>query len=463
MNWMILGLVLAAQTEGWRAQPPPVPPAQPPVLPSFQRSTLDNGLQVYSARTFELPIASFTLVTRGGSAADPQGQAGLTALMVDVMQEGAGTLDALAFSDRVADFGASFGGGVGRDSSSLGISGLSRHAEDLMELLQMAVRNPRLDADAFSRRRDERRATLTRRRGSPQGIAFDAFAGLLYGPDHPYGHPPGGTLETLDGLTLQDVQTQHDRLVQPSTSALVVAGNLRHADVVRLAEAKFGDWRGTGAPLRIPAVEARARERIVVIDKPQAPQTMVVLGRPLPAKGHPDEVAISLLNEVYGGSFASRINLNLREDKGYTYGAGSQAAFRRGVGAFVAYGAIRSDVTGAALSEFMAELRGLSDRPATAPEVQRAKDGVVRALTGRFERASSVAGAATQLFLYDLPLDYFEGLGPRFSTESLDRVREARRPYFDPETMQVLLVGDADFILPQLELAGFTSIERRKP
>ncbi|MGF1511771.1 MAG: M16 family metallopeptidase [Myxococcota bacterium] len=466
MNALVLATlalaVSAPADEAWRAERPAVPPAEPPVLPEFQRSVLPNGLHVYSVELTNLPLVSFSLVTRGGAAADPQGKAGLTSLLYEVMQEGAGPYDALAFSDRVADFGASLGGGADRDSASLAVSGLARHAADLLNLLTLAAREPRLDEEGFQRRKEERIASLTRQLGSPQGIAFSEFAELLYGAQHPYGHPPSGTLETVSTLTLADVKAQHAKLMAPDASALVVAGALSHAEALALAEEKLGAWEGKGPSNPIPFVEASPREQIVLIDKP-GPQTMVVLGRPLPAKGHPDEFAIRLLNEVYGGTFSSRVNLNLREEKGYTYGAGSQVSFRRGVGGFVAYGAIRTDVTGAALVEFFGELKGLAERPATDDEIQRAKDGIVRSLTGRFETGGSVASAASALFLYDLKLDYFRDLGPRYEATPADAVRAAQSPYFESDAMKVLLVGDAAVIRPQLELAGFTSIHVRTP
>lgn len=453
----------AAADESWRATPPPVPPPQPAVLPSFEKSLLPNGLQVLSVRIDDSPILSLSVVSRGGSSADPSGKAGLTSLVYGMLDEGAGDLDALAFSDRVADLGATFGAGASRDGGSVNMTGLLRNADDMLELLRLAVMKPRFAPADFARNMDERRADLARRAGSPQALAFNAIGGLIYGKDHPLAHPPEGTLDSIEGIQLEDIERQHARLLTPRGSALVVVGDIEHAGAVAWAKRAFSAWSGqTKAPV-IPRVEPRPREAIVLIDKPDSAQTMIVLGRPLPPKGAPDETAIALANAVYGGSFSSRLNMNLREEKGYTYGASSQAIFRRGVGAFVAYSAVRADVTGLALLEFFNEMNAFTEEPVSVDELQRAKDGIVRGLTGQFETSSAVASAAESLFTQDLALDYFARIGPRYARAELGAVRAAREKYLQPEPIQVLLVGDAARIGPQLELAGFTEIELRKP
>jgi predicted Zn-dependent peptidase len=444
----------------WRNERPPVPDPEPPVLPAFERGRLDNGLSVYVTRVPGVPLVSFELVTLGGSALDPEGQAGLTSLTYALLEEGTTELDALAFSDRVADLGARFGASAGRDSGSLSIGGLSRHADALLELLAQVARSPRLSAEDFERARAETLASLERSLGSPQGLAFMVFPRLVYGPKHPFGHPPTGTPGSVSSLTVEQVRAQHATLFQPQRSALVATGDIDLETAMALAGAAFGDWKASGGDVAsVPAVEATPREAIHVVDRPDTPQTMVLFGRPIFEKGHPDEIPLTLGNEAWGGSFTSRLNMNLREEKGYTYGARSQVALRRGVGVFLAYAAVQTQYTGASVAEIFEELRDLASEPLSAEEVELAREGIVRSLTGQFQSTSAAASAAAGLFVNDLELDYFQTLGPRYAEADLDAIRAATQRYLDPEVMQVLLVGDLSEIRTQLEAEELGPIE----
>lgn len=455
-----LDLPAVPDSERWRADRPQVGPPPAPTLPTFTRQTLENGLTVLYAQVDAMPVVTFSLVTLGGATRDPAAQAGLTSLMYGMLEEGAGALDALAFSDRIADLGASFSAGSGRDRGSLTMTGLSRVAEPMMALLAQAAFQPRFAEKDFARRKAQTLASLERRRSSPQGIAFERIPALIYGAHHPYGHPPGGTPETVQKLTLEDVQAQYAKTLSPAHSALVVAGNISLDRAVALARSHLGAWKRPAEPLPdIPTLDAKPRTTIHLVDKPGAQQTMTVIGRPLFGRGHPDEIALKLANLVYGGSFSARLNMNLREAKGYTYGAHAQATYRRKVGVFVAYSALRSDVSGPGLSEFFQELKNLDGpRPATSAELTRAREGVIRGLPGQFESTGAVAGAAEELFVYDLPLDYYAALGKRYATADLESVRSAAKTYLRPELMQVLMVGDAKVVKPQLGKLGLGAV-----
>jgi zinc protease len=456
--------VAAPPSAAWRSERPPVPAAAPPVLPAFQRAELENGLQIYVTRVPELPLVSLSLVTRGGAARDPASQAGLTSITYRLLEEGTEDLDALAFSDRVADLGARFGSGADRDQGSVSIGGLSRHVDALIGLLADVVRRPRLAEDDLERVKAERLASIERSLSSPQGIAFMLIPSMIYGEDHPFGHPPTGTPASIEGIDLADVRRQHASLFRPDESALIAVGDVDLESMVARAQAAFGDWSAPGAsPAPIPPVDPRPRQRIRVVDRPGVAQTMVLAGRPLFARGHPDEQALTLGNEAWGGSFTSRLNMNLREDKGYTYGARSQVAFRQGVGVFIAYAAVQTEVTAASLAEVFREVGRLEDDPLTEVEIELARDGIVRSLTGQFQSTGAIAGAASSLFVYDLGLDYFQTLGPRYAQTSADAIRAAARRYIDGSVLQVLLVGDADRFEKEVEALDLGPVERIDP
>ncbi len=450
------------EATSWRAQRPKVGKPRAPSLPSFEKVVLDNGLTLLVSQVDAVPVVSFNLVTRGGATYDPKAKAGLTSLTYAMLEEGAGKLPALAFSDAIADLGASFGTGSGRDSGSVSISGLSKHADGMLQLLADAALRPKLQAPAFERRKSQMVATLLRKRGSPQGLAFEKIPALIYGADHPFGHPPGGTVESVQTLSHEDVKAHYAKVFGPKHSALIVAGNMSVAEAKAAADKHFGGWQTKAeAPPTIPAVQARVRTEIQLVDKPGAAQTMMVVGRPLFAKGHPQEDALKLANLVFGGTFGARLNMNLREAKGYTYGASSQASFRNGVGVFVAYSALRADVTGAGLKETIEELARMKSQPATAEELEDARSGLIRALPGDFEVSSAMASAAAGLFIYELPLDHFSKLADRYNAVSLEAVNAAATEYLDPSPMQILLVGDAASIAPQLEALRYGTVVQK--
>lgn len=443
---------LAAGVAPWRTERPKVPAAKAPTLPSFQKVVLKNGLTILVTEVDALPVVSFNLVTKGGATFESTDKAGLTSLTYDMLEEGAGSLGALEFSDAIADLGASFGAGSSRDSGSISASGLAVHADAMLGLVADAALRPKLDAQSFERRKAQTIATLVRRRGSPQGIAFEKVPAMIYGSKHPFGHPPTGTPESLAALTHEDVKKHYASIMGPKHSALIVAGSLSLDAAKALAEKHFGAWTSTAkAPPAVPGVQASARTEVHLIDKPGAPQTMMIVGRPMFAKGHADEDAMVLANLVFGGNFGARLNMNLREDKGYTYGASSQAAFRAGVGVFLVYTALRADVTGAGLKETIDELKRLQSKPPTDVELQAARSGLIRSLPGKFEVTSAIAGAAAGLFIHGLPLDHFAGVATRYQAVSLSDVQAMATKYLSPEPMQILLVGDASVIEPQIE------------
>ena len=451
------------QNEAWRTKRPKAGPQPTPVLPTFVRAKLDNGLTILVSTEDSLPLVSFRLVSRGGAALDPAGKAGLGAITYAMLQEGAGDLDFLAFSDRVADLGANFGASSGRDQGGVAVSGLARHAEAMLDLLAAAALRPKMSPNAFKRRQAQTLASLQRRRGSPHGLAMEAVPALIYGAEHPYGHSPSGTIQTVSSLKLEDIVAHHKRLLVPQHSALIATGAITLEEATEMAKARFGAWPKSDEPRApIPKVQAKERTKLVILHKDNAPQTSVFLGRPLFGRGHPDEEPTKVLNGVLGGNFSARLNMKIREEKGYAYGAYSQTAFRDQVGVLIAVADIRQDVTAPGLTTMIGEIKGLVDNPPKPDEVDLAKASVIRALPGSLDTTQAIASAASSLFVYDLPLDHYSKIGARYAAISLDAVRRAAQTYMSPKTMQILLVGDSNAILEPLKAAGFTEIEVRK-
>lgn len=448
----------------WRKDRPASGPEAELLLPTFERATLENGLDVLVAKERSLPLVAFVLVTRGGSATDPKGKAGLTTLAYQMLGEGAGPRDALQFSDAVADLGASFGSSADQDAGVVSISGLSRNRDAMLELLADAVLRPRLAQRDFDRIKTQSLANIQRRRGAPQGLAFEYVPAMIYGDAHPYGHPVGGTETSVGRLTSSDVKRHLSEVLVPSSTALIAVGDIDLAEAKAAAERAFGKWRGKKrSDTLAPAVAPRPRQTIKLVHKDNAPQTMLIVGRPIFGRGHEDEIPATVANEVLGGTFTSRLNMNLREDKGYTYGASTGLSARRGVGAFLGYTLVRQDATAASLKEVLGELERMQSMPATQEEVARAKAGIIRSLPGQFETTSAAAAASGEIFVYGLPLDHHRTRPDRIEGVTEAMVLEMAKKYFTEPTMQILLVGDSAAIEAQVAALDAGKVEIIRP
>lgn len=444
----------------WRKERPASGPEAELLLPTFERASLDNGLTVLVAKERSLPLVAFVLVTRGGGSTDPKGKAGLTTLAYQMLGEGAGPRDALQFSDAVADLGASFGSSADQDAGVVSISGLSRNRDALLDLLADAVLRPRLAQRDFDRIKTQSLANIQRRRGAPQGLAFEYVPAMIYGEQHPYGHPVGGTEGSVGRITSSDVKKHLSETLVPASTALIAVGDIDLEEAKAAAQRVFGKWRGRKRTDPVPpAVAPKARQLIKIVHKDNSPQTMLIVGRPIFGRGHEDEIPATVANEILGGTFTSRLNMNLREDKGYTYGASTGLSARRGVGAFLGYTLVRLDATGASLKETLDELGRMQTLPPTAEEVARAKAGIIRSLPGQFETTASAASASGEIFVYELPLDHHRTRPDRIQAVDEAAVLEVAKRYFTEPSMQILLVGESKEIEAQLNALGLGKTE----
>jgi predicted Zn-dependent peptidase len=441
----------AEDPESFRAKPPE--PGQPPelVLPTFQKATLDNGLTVLVSTRKELPLVYAGVTYSAGSAQDPKGKAGLAELTYRMLLEGAGGRDTVELDNAFADLGVSAGIGTDSDGAQVGVSVLTRNVDTALGLLSDVVQRPTFSPQAFERRKKQQLADLVRMLASPQLLAQQAYLTAVFGEGHPYGHLSEGTPDSVQALTLADVKSFYSRHAGPRAAALVLTGDITLEGAVALAKKHFGGWKGKATPPPPPAVPpAPPRQQVYVVPKPGLEQTVMLVGRPGIAAGHPDEHSLELATTVFGGFFGSRLNLNLREAKGYSYGAGASADARLGVGPLTSYTSVREDVTGPALSELMKELSGLKDRPITEQELEAAREGLIRGFPGAFETVEGLGGSVAALYLKRRPLDEFnrtvEGLRNATPAE-VQRVAEA---YLSPEAMQIILVGDPSTIQEQV-------------
>ncbi len=443
----------------WRKDMPKPGALSTAALPKAQTMKLDNGLTVYLVESHELPVVAGQLVVRSGSAADPLDKPGLAAYTAAMLDEGTSKRDALQIATELEAMGASLSSGSTVDGSFVSWRSLKQRAGTVAALASEIVLEPSFPTTDVERVRSERRTMLQQQKDNPFQTAFRVLYPAMYGADHPYGHVPLGTDEALAAISREDLVGFWRTSYAPQNAALVLAGDLTAAEAKDLATKSFGSWRGTATPTPRPAPGKPMAERVAIVDKSGAPQTAVAVAQFGVPRNDPDYERINVMNQILGGLFASRVNMNLREKHGYTYGAFSFQQDNRGAGPFIIGAQVRSDVTGPAIAEMFNEVKGMQNAPITETELNLAKESVSRSLPALFETTNSTVGTVGQLYLFELSPDYYSGLPARIANVSAAEVQDVAKKFLKPEQMKVIAVGDRALIEPQikeLNLGGIT-------
>ena len=447
--------------EPWRNTPPAAGAEIQAKLPSPKKLALPNGLTVYVVESHRLPVVSANLVLRSGSAADPTdlpGLAGYTAAMLD---EGTTKRDALALADQTHALGATLVTGSQPDGSSAGVRSLKQNAAAAIDILSDITLRPSFPDQEVERIRNDRLTTLMQQRDQPWPTGIRVMNACLFGPTHPYGHTQIGTQASIEKTKRDDLLKFYQSTYSPKNAALILVGDLTESEAKKLATDAFGAWKGTATAAPVPPTGTTVNSRIVIVDKPGSVQTVVLAGQLGVKRSDPDYEKLDLMNTVLGGLFSSRINLNLREDKGYSYGAFSFVGQNRGVGNFLAGASVRGDVTGPSVTEVLKEVTKIRDGGVTADELRMAKESTTRSLPANFETTFSTAGTLAGIYMYDLPLDYYQTLPSRLASITTDDVAAVAKKHLTPERMVVVTVGDRSKIEPQLAKLNLGSMAYR--
>jgi zinc protease len=323
------------------------------------------------------------------------------------------------------------------------------------------VLHPAFPTAEVERQRASRLGELAQLRDDPERVAAVAASGALYGARHPYGYGQLGTESAIRAATRDGLMDFWRRHYVPGNAALVVSGDITRAELKALAESKLLGWSKGEVQAVLPGAPATTRARLVMVDKPGAPQTALRVASIGSARKTPDYPAMQVMNAALGGLFSSRINLNLREDKGYSYGVFSAFRYDHTPGPFIIAGSVRTDATGAAVAEIFKEVRAMRAAPLPAAELAGARDSQVYSLPGQFETNSGIVGSLAETYVFDLPLDYWRGLPDQFRQVTAQQVQAAARKYLVPERMKVIAVGDKAKVLPQLKSLGLGQAEMR--
>jgi zinc protease len=445
--------------EPWRNQQPKPGPAKPLQLTTPTTATLPNGLTLILSEKHDVPIVAANLVFRGGSDSNPLDKPGLANFASAMLDEGTSTRNALAIADQLAQLGASLGTGSSMDSMTVSARSLSKNFPATLDLLADVALRPSFPADEIERQRAQRLGQLVQQRDNPAALVGTVAMQAVYGTNHPYGFAEIGTEASVKAMTRADMQAFWKERFVPNNAALVVAGDITMPELRAMAEKAFGAWeRGSpsrsqiGAPSMTPA-------RVVIVDKPGSPQTQLRVAGIGAERSSPDFRPLQVMNMALGGLFSSRINMNLREKNGYTYGASSQFTFRRAPGPFQVGAGVRTDVTAPAVGEVFKEVLRMAQGPMTPDELQRAKDSMSNSLPGAFESSANAVNNFSNVFVYDLGLDYYSRYAAQVNAVTVEQTSAVARKYLVTDKMVVIAVGDRSKIEVPLRELGLGPVE----
>jgi zinc protease len=447
------------QAQAWRKNPPQPGPQPKLTLPEPSTFTLANGLKVYLVESHNLPVMSASLVALAGSEGDSPKKPGVAGFAANMLTEGTANRTATQIADDTDQIGATLSKNAGNDNGFVRVSALSNVTDSALDLLADVSLHPSFSDKEIERIRKQRLTSLLQLKDQPVQVAISVAARALYGSDSPYGYRSVGTEAAIKATTREDLVSFWQERYTPANSALVFAGDLTEKQARELAEKYFGSWSSKGTVSQPPATPAPPTRHVILVDMPGAPQTAIFAAGIGVPRSSPDFAPLNVDNTMLGGLFSSRINMNLREQHGYTYGAFSTFQFMRGSGPFFAGASVRADVTGPAVRELFSELDRIRTSPLTSDELKMSKDFLMRSLPGGFETAEETTGKVSDLFTYQLPLDYYRAYPEKIDAVTSEQAASVALKYIHPENMILIAVGDKAKIQPEIERLNLGPIE----
>ena len=432
---------VAMADEPWRAKAPTPGPLPKFSLPVPEKAQLANGLTIYLVERHNLPLVAATLYTISGSELNPLDKPGLSGFTADMLTEGTAARSALRFAEDTDQIGATIATQAGYSSASVALSALSWNAGGGFDLLSDATLHPAFDAKEVERIRNQRVTAVLQENDEPFSLALRTANHVLF-PNSPYGFSVLGTEASNKSIKRDDLTAFWKQGYVPSNAVLAIAGDLNLAQAKELATKYFGAWSGNATSSQALVTPSPPAKSVALVDKPGAPQTALLLSSLGASRNTPDYVPLEVMNTALGGLFSSRINMNLREEHGYTYGAQSFFQYRRGVGPFFAGGAIRTDATAPATQELFKEVTRIREEELKPEELQKAKDSFSKTLVGLFETTRETASTIGQQFVFGLPIEYYRDLPAQIDKVTGGDTLRAAKQYLHPEATIVVGVGD---------------------
>jgi predicted Zn-dependent peptidase len=435
------------------------------VLPPVNKGQLSNGLAVWVVERHEVPVVQLTLVLAAGADKDPSDQFGLASFTSDLLTEGAGGRTSLELADELDFLGADLSASSGFDAASLDLYVPVARLEPALKLMLLVLTQPDFPTDELERRRTELLTEFLQAREDPGGLMSLVFPTVLYPGQHRYGALSAGAESTIKGFTRDQLVAFHASAYRPEGSVLIVVGDVDTKTVMAQMETAFGGWKASAAAPKTAAMPEVAQvrgRRVVMVDRPGAAQTVIRIARLGVDRKTPDYYPLSVLNTILGGSFTSRLNQNLREEHGYTYGARSVFDMRRQPGPFYAAANVQTDKTGAALVEFFKELEAIG-QPMSAEELAKAKNYLAYGYPAGFLTAAQYAAELEEVWTYSLDADVLSGFVERIQAVTSADVQRVAKSHVVPEDMVIVMVGDWAAIKPQLEGLDLGPVQLESP
>jgi len=438
---------LSAATEGADRSTVPETTTFPEVkFAKFERQFLSNGLELIVATRSAVPVVNISMNFDAGYASDQFGELGTSSLTMTMLDEGTKKRSALEISDELARLGANFNARSGIDASSVGISALTENLDASLDIYADIVLNPAFPEYELERLRKMRIAQIQQEKTQPIGLAIRLFPALLYGEGHAYSMPltGSGTEESVARITRDSLVDYHRTWLRPNNATMIVVGDTTMAEIKPKLEKLFAKWEPGEIPTKnIADVSLSDTEKVYIVDRPGSEQSIIFAGNVAPAVRDGNELAIETMNEIIGGSFTARINMNLREDKSWAYGAFTMLLDTKGQRPFIAYAPVQTDKTMESMAEIRRELiEYLGDSPATAEEISKVKDNNTLSLPGRWETSRAVLGDINEIVTYDLPDDYWDTYAQNVRSLSQEQIIAAADQVIKPNNMIWVVVGD---------------------
>ena len=420
-------------------------------LPAIQKLKLDNGLDVWLVQQNELPIISMNMVFETGSTNDPANKSGLNSVTSSLLNDGTKTRTADEISNELQSIGAALFTSDNNDSSAVRMQTLTKHFDKALDIFADVIQNPVFPEEEVETFRKRTLIGLLQRKDNPNAIANLVYNKILYTDKHPYGISLSEA--SVKAITRDDLVSHHDIYYRPNNATLIVVGDTDMNTLKSKLNKQFADWKpGKVTPTTLPTTKSIDKATIYLVDKPGAAQSIINIGQVGVARNSADYFPLQVMNQILGGQFSARVNMNLREDKGYTYGARTGFSFRRGAGPFIASAGVQTKSTKESVIEFLKELNGIRGAiPVTQAELDYNKQSLIRSFPRGFETVGQIGGQLDDLVIYDLPESYYNDYITKINAVTLQDVNRVANKYLTPDKMAVVIVGDKSAVEPKLK------------
>jgi zinc protease len=438
-----------SQTEIFRSQAPAPLPPRPISIPTPREATLRNGLSLVVVEDNRLPLVSYRLAFPVGGAFDPPGLPGLTDLLAGLLPEGTQSRSSKEIAEEIARMGASLSAGATSDYTIVAASTLSQFNEPVLDLMAEVILEPSFPENEVELAKQNTKESLRQQRAQPSFLASEMVARVMYG-DHPYSIV-APTPESIDRSSREDFVQFHRSKLVPNNAVFIVVGNVRYDDILNKVESLFSTWEtGEKVVANFPAPPVRTKRTAYLVDRPGSAQSNIVIANSGITRTNPDYFPMMLMHTVLGATASSRLFMNLREDKGYTYGAYSSLDARRTAGTFRATAEVRTPVTGDSLKEFFYELERIGSQPVLAKEIADAKSYLTGVFPIRLETQEGLTDQLVQIKMLNLPIDYLETYRDRIQAVTVEDIQRVAEKYVKPDEAALIVVGDGAQVMEQM-------------